>query len=153
MEDGYTKYAKNTAVTGQIIAHLEKASELFVPPLGLRVHIADYGKKIAENCVTFEAWDGTCLVGLIAAYFNDLENNTGFITSVSVLKEHLGRGIGSKLMEQCAEYAQEHKFREIKLEVFNQNQNAILLYKKSGFKEVETREDLLIMTKIISVHK
>ncbi len=153
MDRGYTSYAKNTAGAVQIIAHLEQASDLFVPPLHQRVHIADYGKKIAENCVTFEAWDGAILVGLIAAYFNDIRKITGFITSVSVLKEYLGRGVGSKLMEQCVDYARMHEFGEIKLEVFNKNKNAILLYQRSGFEEVEARDDLLIMAKIISGHK
>ncbi len=153
MNDIYTRYAKNTAGIRHITEHLEQASALFVPPLGQRVHIADYGKKIAENCVTFEAWDGGSLVGLIAAYFNDINNYTGFITSVSVLKEHVGRGIGSKLLEQCFEHAQEHYFREIKLEVFNQNKNAILLYQRSGFTEVDTRNDLLVMQKVISGNK
>jgi ribosomal protein S18 acetylase RimI-like enzyme len=113
------------------------------------VHIEDYGKKIAENCVTFEAWDGTYLVGLIAAYFNDTKRITGFITSVSVLKEYVGRGVGHQLMEQCIDYARELEFREIKLEVFNKNKNAILFYQRSGFEEVDTRDDLLIMAKII----
>jgi ribosomal protein S18 acetylase RimI-like enzyme len=149
MDSGSTKYANNTAATGQIIAHLEQASELFVPPLRQRVHIADYGKKIAENCVTFEAWEGTYLVGLIAAYFNDTKRITGFITSVSVLKEYVGRGVGHQLLEQCIDYARELEFREIKLEVFNKNNNAILFYQRAGFEEVDTRDDLLIMAKII----
>lgn len=126
-------YKIGIAKESEIRLHLEQCSNNFIPALENRVNLVDYSIKISRNAVTFEAWSDEELVGLIAAYFNDMEMKSGFITSVSVLKEYLKNGIASKLLRKCIEYANQLKFKEINLEVFENNEPAINLYKSFGF--------------------
>ena len=143
------QYKIKTADFNNVFTHLVKCNDNFIPKLTDKVDIAAYSKKIAENSVTFEAWLKDELIGLIAAYFNDSKNHVGFITNVSTVKEYSGKGIASRLMKSCIKYAGEHQFNEIALEVFNKNVGAIQLYKKFGFHNSSTKDDLIIMKKYL----
>jgi ribosomal protein S18 acetylase RimI-like enzyme len=138
-------YKIKTAVFNHVFAHLQNANESFIPKLSEKTDIAAYSKKIVENSFTFEAWINGELAGLIAAYFNDTKNYSGYITNVSTLKKYAGKGIASQLMKMCIDYAAEHKFSEISLEVFNKNNSAIQLYKKNDFYQTGSNGDLIIM--------
>lgn len=127
-------YRIETATNGEIRDHLLKCNDDFLPLLSERVNIDEYAKKIFEKSVTFEAWSDNFLVGLVAAYFNDDEHKVGFISDVSLVKDYVGMGIASELTNQCIKYAKQHDFKEIKLEVYKDNNSAIHLYKKFGFK-------------------
>jgi ribosomal-protein-alanine N-acetyltransferase len=144
-------YQTKTVSENDIVLHLNKCNNSFVPPLNTRINIADYAKKIFNNAITFEAWKDKELVGLIATYFNK-ETNLGFITNVSVMKEYMGAGIASKLLKMCIEYAAKLNYSEIKLEVFKDNVPAVNFYKKYNFAQIETQNDSLIMNHIIK-HK
>jgi len=127
------------------LIHLEECNENFIPPLDQKVDLRDYSKKLAEKSITFEAWDGKKLIGLVAAYFNDLEQRVGFITNVSVVKDHHGKGIARALMDRCIEYAKKENFRSIKLEVSENNEGAIQLYKKLSFTPIELKDQTVKM--------
>ncbi len=137
-------YHTATASETDIRMHLEKCSDSFVPPLHERVKIADYSKKIASHAVTFEAWDGKELTGLIAAYFNP-ENRLAFITSVSVVKSLMGKGIASILLNNCLAYAAQNNYRELTLEVSKDNVPAIRFYTKFRFTQTGIKGDSIIM--------
>jgi ribosomal protein S18 acetylase RimI-like enzyme len=138
-------YKRNTATRAEIHAHLQECDDNFDPPLSSRVDLIAYSAKIHENSVTFEAWDNQVLVGMMNAYFNDMENNFGYITNVSVIKDHMGKGIAAALLEECMEYAREHHFARIKLEVSKNNDRAIHLYEKAGFRGLEARDNTVLM--------
>jgi ribosomal protein S18 acetylase RimI-like enzyme len=138
-------YKQNTANYNQVFTHLVKCDEYFVPKLSEKTDIAAYTDKIIKNSITFEAWENEELVGLIAAYFNDVQNKTGFITNVSILKEFSGKGIASDLLKQCINYGRQNNFSEIGLEVSVKNDSAIKLYKKYNFVQEEIKNDLLVM--------
>jgi len=70
---------------------------------------------------------------LVAAYCNDQEKHIAYITSVSVLREWMGKGIAANLMKQCIEHAETSGMWQISLEVASDNTPAIKLYEKSGF--------------------
>lgn len=53
---------------------------------------------------------------------------------ISVLKEYWGNNIASKLIDRLIEWAKENKIRKINLEVFENNERAIKLYERKGFK-------------------
>lgn len=55
--------------------------------------------------------------------------------SITVLKEYWGRGIGSRIMEILIEFAKENKIEVIYLDVRQDNERAIALYQKFGFKK------------------
>ena len=127
------EYLLNNASVAQIAGHLLCCDADFVPPLSVRVEIRDYAQKIADKATRFEAWSNGTLVGLVAAYCNDLETRIAHITSVSVLKGWTGNSIAAHLIDQCVERAAAAGMRQITLEVAVDNMPAINLYEKSGF--------------------
>ncbi len=140
-------YKIQTAGYTEVFGHLEKCDENFIPRLSKVTDIGAYSQKIAENSVTFEAWVGGELVGLVAAYFNDEKKQTGFITNVSTIKEYFGKGIAAQLIKNCISYGTEQQFGAISLEVNQNNNNAIQLYKKYDFLPIAEKGDLVIMKK------
>ena len=83
-------YKIRTATFNDVLQHLAKCNENFIPALNEKVDIIAYSQKIAENSITFEAWINNELLGLIAAYFNDGKKKTAFITNVSTIKKYSG---------------------------------------------------------------
>ena len=145
MDKSPIEYKIKTADHKEVEFHLTQCNNDFIPSLSVRVSINDYSKKIADNAITFEAWKRGELIGLIATYFNDVENQTAYITSVSVLKEQMGLGIASELLKTCLEFARQKNYKKINLEVNIENKPAISFYKKFNFIEIGTKEDSLIM--------
>lgn len=62
----------------------------------------------------------------------------GHIISIAVLKEHRGRGIGTKLIHDALEEIRNENGKECYLEVRITNEGAIDLYKRIGFKVSST---------------
>lgn len=81
--------------------------------------------------------------------------NEGHITNVAVKKEHRGKGIGNKIINELINIAREKEMIGITLEVRNSNISAQNLYKKNGFiiegirKEYydDNKEDAILMWK------
>lgn len=138
-------YKINTASIQDVHEHLLLCNEDFYPPLNQTVDVLEYSRKIVENAVTFESWRDGILIGLLACYFNDLKNFTGFITNVSTIKIFKGKGIASTLIRQCVGYAKKNKFNEVLLEVFRDNEPAINLYRKFNFIQIGKKNDLIVM--------
>lgn len=131
---GKIRYALNETSADDIYFHLLSCDPHFVKELSAKTDLQDYSKKMFDRAIRFEAWNDSELVGLVAAYFNDLETMTGFITNVSVSKKSEGKGIASQLMKNCLDYAKEYNFKRIRLEVGIENNNAIKLYNQHLFK-------------------
>ncbi len=138
-------FTSATATITDLLSHFEGCDENFINQLRQRVNLPDYAKKIFKNAVTFEAWDKKNLVALIAAYFNDIANHYGYITDVSVVKRYEGKGIASELIKSCIEYARKNNFVEIRLEVSDDNFDAIKLYNKFNFLVYENKDNQLLM--------
>lgn len=141
-------YKTKTALMEEIYSHLKECNENFIPPLEEKVNIMNYSRKIFENAITFEAWNEKILVGLIAAYLNDAENESAFITNVSTIKSLMGKGIANELMKMCIDYSKNHNFKEINLEVSSKNVDALNLYLKYGFVK-NKEEDSITFMKLI----
>ena len=139
----------NSGTFPDILDHLRKCQDTFIPPLGNSVDINKYAEKIIDLAVRFEAWDQNTLIGLLAAYFNDEINKHGFITNVSVEKEYNGRGIAKTLLQNCLEFGRKGKFRKIYLKVNKSNLKAITLYEQLGFGPERSTQDELTMFKPI----
>lgn len=133
MNPASVEIRRNQACTAEVSAHLRACDAAFVPPLSQRVALDDYAEKIVSRAERFEAWSGACVVAFLAAYCNDLERRTAFVTSVSVLPPWHGKGIASRLLQACIEYVRESGFERIELEVELQNTAAFNLYQKYGF--------------------
>lgn len=145
MKANKIRYKTNKATEHELFLHLTECGDTFIPPLAKRVNIKEYAQKIHEKSVTFEAWDGVFLIGFIAAYFNDTTNSSAYITNVSVARNFAGAGIASKLLNMCIEYARNNNFTELTLEVYKNNNPAVRLYNKFGFKNIEIKDDAIIM--------
>ena len=139
------KYTEGMASEQEIYSHLMKCNESFITNLAKRVNLEEYSKKIFEKAVTFEAWSGDTLVGLVAAYFNDPDGQVGYITNVSTIRTYMGKGIASELMNMCIQYAKQYNVKEIKLEVCKDNNPAIHLYKEFGFMDYKNKDDFMLM--------
>ncbi len=143
-------YKIGTATAKEILAHLKECNNNFQPSLAKRVDVDEYSQKIFESAMTFEAWSGNFLVGLVAAYFNKDLNYCVYITNVSVLENFMRLGIASRLLMECVGYAIKENFRGIKLEVHSENSRAIDLYRKFNFTLEGINEDFLRMELILS---
>ncbi|MBK7646202.1 MAG: GNAT family N-acetyltransferase [Betaproteobacteria bacterium] len=139
------QFSLNNASEAEIVGHLWHCDANFVPPLSDRVEINDYANKITNKAMRFEAWSGDKLVGLVGAYCNDQQRSVAFITSVSVLKEWMGKGIAESLIQQCIAHARVSGMRQISLEVASDNLPAIGLYEKSGFVAGKTYASFVAM--------
>jgi ribosomal protein S18 acetylase RimI-like enzyme len=138
-------YAEKTASADDIHAHLLECAADFIPPLTEKVSIPDYSRKLFEKSVTFEAWAGMSLVGLVAAYFEGGLDGTGFVTNVSVLGRLAGQGVASRLMDMCLDRARGRRLQQLVLEVSGNNARAMALYEKLGFLRGEMTGDSVFM--------
>ncbi|MGL5290574.1 MAG: ribosomal protein S18-alanine N-acetyltransferase, partial [Vibrionaceae bacterium] len=77
--------------------------------------------------------------GIVAAYALLIFNQTTRIArlySIAVDKEFKNQGIATSLLNQCETYAVEQGYITMRLEVREDNADAIALYKKRGFKKL-----------------
>lgn len=145
MTGAAVEYREGTASVEQIHAHLAACSARHRPALAPRVDLAEYARKIGRNAVTFEAWSGGALVGLVATYLNDAAGGTGYVTNVSVTADYAGQGVASRLMQACLARAAASGMRCLALEVGKANTGAIALYRKLGFEVSGNNGDFTTM--------
>ena len=145
MLENLIKYKHNTANFDEIHQHLNSCDQNFFPKLSSKVNIAEYSEKINNFAEKFEAWQNEMLIGLVAVYKND-ENHFLFITNVSLLKEFQGKGIAKQLIMNAIDFAKDHQYKNIKLEVHLENENAIQLYTKLNFKNITTENESAFLT-------
>jgi GNAT superfamily N-acetyltransferase len=143
------EYKINTATSEVIVEHLVKCADLFIPPLYTYISIKEYGKKLFEKAITFEAWHENNLVGLAAAYFNDDKNKFGFWTNLSLLNGYQNQGIASVLTYKIIGYGIDNGFDRINLEVKAINEKVRKFHEKHGFIKVGQNNDCFIMTYFI----
>src|SRR5262245_43453450 len=122
-------FSRNRASSEILAAHLRECDLRFEPRLSERVDISAYANKIHNFAERFEAWEGQRLVGMVAAYQN-LQQDTGFISNVSVVADVEGRGVAFGLCSQYLEYARKIGLKSIQLEVGKGNAPAVRLYEK-----------------------
>lgn len=139
-------YKTNTASEKDIKVHLTGCAESFSPPLYTYVSIEDYGRKLSEKAVNFEAWHENQLVGLASAYFNDIINKAGFLSNLSILPLFQNMGIASKLTKSVIEWGKKNRFKSIELEVKSKNLKVIKFYEKHEFVKTGNNDDCFIMT-------
>lgn len=141
------EFVRNTSTEAAVAAHLAECDADFEPPLSRRVELNAYARKLVTLATRFEALADRRLVGLVAAYCDDLASRQAFITSVSVSPDWTGQGIALRLMRESIAYVTEAGMRTIALEVGAKNGRAIGLYSKLGFAaDAGPRQDMLRMT-------
>jgi len=59
----------------------------------------------------------------------------GYINDLYVVPDHRGRGIGTDLLRRCMEYLGSAGIPHVRLSVWAQNERAMRLYTRAGFKD------------------
>ena len=139
-------YKINTASRKDLHLHLIKCDDQFIPKLSNRVDLKDYAEKLHKYGIIFEAWEKKVLVGVIASYFDVNKRKEGFISNVSVLEEFEKKGIAGQLVKILKKYAVNLGCFALSLKVNAENKEAIIFYKKHGFKSISREEDIISMT-------
>ncbi len=142
------QYTQNVGSLIQYQNHFAHCEADFIAALTNRINLDDYIPKLIEKAVNFEAWEENQLIGLVNAYFN-VSTETAYITNVSVIVGHQGKGIASILLDKCIKFAIEKQLKSVSLEVASTNIKAQTLYKKYGFSISGSKQDYFIMTKQI----
>lgn len=90
----------------------------------------------SEKDVFFLAMDGDIIVGNINFHGSSRKRiaHVGEF-GISVRKSHWGQGIGGRLLDELLAWAPKHGIRKINLRVRVDNESAIRLYTRKGFKE------------------
>jgi ribosomal protein S18 acetylase RimI-like enzyme len=149
MMDGID-FRLNHSTADDIAAHLAACDADFVAPLSRRTRVADYAAKLARLTERFEAWAGEELAGLVAAYCNEPEKRTAFISSVSVAPNWRGAGIGDRLIESCLGHAAALGFVRVELRVATANAAALRLYARHGFRPCGQEGEEITMLRELS---
>ena len=71
----------------------------------------------------------------------------GYINNIAIKREYQSKGFGTKLFEDLIERAQKFEVNALTLEVETDNERAIKLYKKFGFKEEGIRKNFYLNKK------
>ena len=130
-------YTIKKANSEEIHKHLLACCNNFYPPLNETVDLREYSNKIFEKAITFEAWNDSSLIGLLAAYFDDV-SKSAFVTNVSVLGDKIKSGVASQLIIRLINYAISIRTEKLFLKVNSRNERAISLYKKFHFQHINT---------------
>lgn len=136
-------YKINSSTKEEIEIHLLKCSDSFIPPLSSYVNIEEYTLKIYNKANRVEAYYNNELIGLIASY-SDEKNNEEFISNVSVNAEFRSKNIASDLMNK---FFNNKKYDSVILEVNENNSQAIHFYIKHNFKKIKTINNTIVMKK------
>ena len=135
----------------ELLEFLKEVSEdettLF--PLEERINLQEYCNKILNHAINFTARTENELIGIVSIYINNEKTKTAYITLVHVKPLFRGKRIASKLLENSIAYVYDKGFVCIDLEVFIENESAILLYAKKGFDVIEKKEISYIMRRNI----
>ena len=124
---------KNSANLKDIEIHFNFLEQNFIKKLEQRISLNDYFFKIIQNATLYEFWKDDLLVGFVAVYENRGINAPAYLTNISVIESHAGKGIGSKLLQFVISELKAKGFSMFSLEVKKNNKRALKLYTKLGF--------------------
>lgn len=113
----------------------------FYEPLSARMDMNAFSQKLSDLSITFAAFKGGELAGLICAYFYQPETKKGFITLVHTKHEFRGQHLSLPLLGAVKEYARERGFESLGLFVSRQQTSAFNLYSRHGFVTEEEGEN------------
>ena len=108
----------------------------FNPPLSQRLNIEEYVNKLYSLSDFFCEYnvDGY-LVGIVAIYLYDPNNDKAFIPFVAVKDSERGRGVAKKILSMAIASAKMKGKKEIG--IATNNSIALHLYESLGFKKID----------------
>lgn len=123
-----------------------------VPTLSDRsIDINNYARKIfkyGQSWVVLNKEDKS--VGILAAYMNDQESKTAYLTMLALDSSYRGLGLAEKLLILAEKKAEKLGMKSFKLEVHKNNHSAIGFYKKCGYNicDEETADSYYMIKKL-----
>lgn len=103
----------------------------------------NYGNVIAYK-------EDNIYIGFVAFYANDICNKVAYISMIAVNSEYRGNNVGSLLIKECCDMSSKNGMIKVQLEVRNDNDIAIHVYKKNGFEYYkDASKNSIYMIKII----
>lgn len=98
-----------------------------------RVNLDSYCKKLSDKGNVVALYENDEIIGIAAMYINDNINMNAYITLIGVSSKFQRGGYGSELLQYCIKKAVSVGMKYLRLEVDNDNKNAIRFYYKNGF--------------------
>ena len=137
--------AKHPISKDRVFQLLQKLDEQYIPPIHTLTSLEKYAEKLADKADILFAISGDEDIGLCAMYTN--QPPYGYITSIGIVIEMQGCGLGSRLLDTALAYMIEKKCTLISLEVYTANSKAIALYRKKGFVLQKRKDEKMLMCK------
>ncbi len=128
---------KFKATIDDIKSYFIENDEIFFEPMQSRLDITKFSEKIYQNADQYWVINDEKKIGFMAIYFNHPTKKFGYITTISIIKEFQGTGLGKRLLEEAKFNATENGFKKIRLQVHSHNIIAQNLYTKFGFEMIE----------------
>lgn len=136
---------KNNRELLRIKKYLDEVNLQFPNELNIS-NISEYAEKLNQNAeIYFLVNNDNKDIGMCAIYTNDYENKIIYISSISIKKEYLSKGLGQVLLDHIFTLKDKYNMDYIKLEVKKNNTKAINFYKKNGFQIITEKEDTYLM--------
>lgn len=95
--------------------------------------IYQLAQKLSEKGCVLKASYNADIAGFCGYYANDIDKLTAYLSTIVIFPFARGKGVGSSLISAMIEDCELKKMKHIDLEVANDNNQAISLYKKIGF--------------------
>lgn len=108
-------------------------------------NVDDYITKLVNNADFVAAFHGEICQGFVAYYCNNVASRVAYITLVLVVPDYRGVGLGQSLVSFVLIHAKKKGFVKCRLEVDSNNETALALYKKLGFRIIENRVNKILL--------
>ena len=108
--------------------------------------INEYVQKLLTNATIIPYIEEGKILGFISYYSNDLHKKNAFLTLIAIHPDFQGIGLGKKLLFFSISDLKQKGFKNYHLEVLKNNGKAIELYKKCGFKIIEDKNSIWLMS-------
>ena len=145
---------KHTINTIEIVNYNKAYSSFFydlnIEWLQTYFYVETYDKEVLSNPDKhiinkgghiFFAKEQDTILGTVALMPVENENQIFELTKMAVLPNQRGRKIGQQLMQYCIDFAKQHNYSKLILYSNTLLENAIYIYRKYGFIEIELESD------------
>jgi Acetyltransferases len=138
----------------KIFSLLKEFDKDFYPPISSQVKdLNRYAAKLKKNALVYAAQSDRTL-GFIAFYANDKITRTAYIAFLGVHPFAQNNHIGKMLINLCFAVAEHKGMAFVKIEVKQQNKNAIRFYIKNGYEHnMRASNDSIYMIKTLEVEQ
>lgn len=111
---------------------LIETDNLSIPPLSHRMNLLDFARKLQKNATLFEYTLEGKVIALNAVYVNKNPVDS-FATSLAVLPEYEGYGLGAKLILKAIKYCKEYGSEGYRLQMRESNSDMLNFYLNKKF--------------------